>query len=248
MANTYFQFKQFRVTQERGVMKVCTDACLQGAYAADYLLKHSDDFPWGNGRPFRILDLGTGTGLLTLMLCQALPEAVFDAIELEKEACIQARENFLASPWKERIHLLEADIRGYHSLARYPFVLSNPPFYQQQLKSPQDAKNGAKHDTTLRHDQLLDTVVRQLGDEGLFCVMIPAGAFAQFSAQARIRGLHPVHILWVSQTPAHSPFRSIAFFSHKADKIQEDTLCITDEAGGYSRPFQSLLHPYYLDL
>jgi tRNA1Val (adenine37-N6)-methyltransferase len=248
MANTYFQFKQFRVTQERGAMKVCTDACLQGAYAADYLLKHIKDFPWGNDKPLRVLDLGTGTGLLTLMLSQALPEAIFDAIELEKEACIQARENFIASPWKDRIHLLEADIRGYHSLARYPFVVSNPPFYQQQLKSPEEAKNGAKHDSTLRHDQLLDTVIRQLDNEGLFCVMIPASAFAPFASQAYIRGLYPVHILWVSQAERHDPFRCIAFFRRRADKMQEDTFRITGEAGQYSPSFQALLRPYYLDL
>jgi tRNA1Val (adenine37-N6)-methyltransferase len=127
-------------------------------------------------------------------------------------------------------------------------VVSNPPFYQQQLKSPEEAKNGAKHDSTLRHDQLLDTVIRQLDNEGLFCVMIPASAFAPFASQAYIRGLYPVHILWVSQAERHDPFRCIAFFRRRADKMQEDTFRITGEAGQYSPSFQALLRPYYLDL
>lgn len=248
MANTYFQFKQFRITQQRGAMKVCTDACLQGAYAAHYVLQHMDYPQRASQELFRVLDLGAGTGLLTLMLAQALPGAALDAIELEAEACVQARDNFEASPWRGRMRLLQTDIRGYKASTKYPFILSNPPFYQKQLKGKEAAKNGAKHDTTLRHDQLLDTVLRQLTSHGTFCVMLPADGFEVFRIQARGLGLYPVRMLSVRQTPHHDFFRRIGFFQFTAERLQEEVLSITDQSGQYSPDFQDLLRPYYLHL
>src|SRR5882724_8546870 len=123
MANTYFQFKQFTIHQDRCAMKVTTDACLFGAWATVGIRKLAPEAK-------TILDIGSGTGLLSLMIAQQC-DVLIDAVEIDKAAAAQAKENSTASPWKEKIMVIEGDIRymARYPINRYDIVICNPPFY-----------------------------------------------------------------------------------------------------------------------
>src|SRR5437868_5022622 len=144
MPNNYFQFKQFIIQQDNCAMKVCTDACLFGAYIANEL----QSIPVNT-----ILDIGAGTGLLSLMLAQKTT-AVIDAVEIDNAAFEQAKENIAASPWKEKINTYHADISTFKTGKRYEHIISNPPFFEDDLRSNDEKKNFAKHDSSLTLENL----------------------------------------------------------------------------------------------
>src|SRR5690242_3549572 len=126
MGNNYFQFKQFKVTQEHAAMKVTTDSCLFGAWAAKEALDS------GSGKhAVNLLDIGTGTGLLSLMVSQKIPVHI-DAVEIEPGAASEAKANIDASPWAHTIHLHAADIISFENEKQYDIILSNPPFYENE--------------------------------------------------------------------------------------------------------------------
>ena len=144
MANSYFQFKQFTIRQDRCAMKVTTDGCLFGAWAAEKInsVTHPDYF----GKELVInscIDIGTGTGLLALMMAQQ-SKLFIDTIEIDKDAFEQASENIAASPWAGRIKIIHRDAKGFTSQNKYNVIISNPPFYEKELKG-QDAKKNLAH-------------------------------------------------------------------------------------------------------
>src|SRR5688572_1924557 len=122
MKNSFFRFKQFKVNQEQSAMKVTTDACVFGAWIASEI----QDIPYKN-----ILDIGTGTGLLALMIAQK-NEAAIEAVEMEKDAAMEAQQNFLNSPWQERITLVNASIHEIQLSKKFDVVVCNPPFYEKE--------------------------------------------------------------------------------------------------------------------
>src|SRR5258705_6346666 len=149
MANSYFKFKQFTIHQDRCAMKVTTDACLFGAWVAiEAGILESED---GS-----ILDIGAGTGLLSLMLAQKTNVSI-DSVEIDEAAAKQARENADASPWKERIFVMPGDAKymAYTLCKNFDIIISNPPFYENELASPDHHKNIAHHDGGLLLDELL---------------------------------------------------------------------------------------------
>ncbi|GAA4306482.1 tRNA1(Val) (adenine(37)-N6)-methyltransferase [Compostibacter hankyongensis] len=240
MSNTYFQFKQFRIGQEHCAMKVCTDACIQGAYTAAALQKAT--LPVG-----RALDIGTGTGLLSLMLAQQLPGAIFDAIELDEAASRQAQENARHSPWPDRINVRHGDARTFLYPQPYDLIICNPPFYGQDLKSGDERINRARHAVELDFSGLLAIADRWLKKEGLLGIMLPGHRFAAFATLAAGRGLFPERLLQVRQTPRHDFFRSIALFScQPRENLMEELTIMNGNA--YTPECAALLQPYYLYL
>ena len=139
MANQYFQFKQFTVQQDACAMKVTTDACLFGAWVANRI----------NGLDLKgkhFLDIGTGTGLLSLMVAQQT-DASIDAVEIETAAANQAQENFEQSPWNNKLFLHNSSIQTFIPQHKYDFIFTNPPFFFNDLKSKNHARNIALHDS-----------------------------------------------------------------------------------------------------
>src|SRR5688572_30396977 len=132
MANNFFQFKQFIIYQDKCSMKVCTDACIFGAGIAN-IISNSES------RISNCLDIGTGTGLLSLMIAQKT-SALIDAIEIEEDAFNQAKENFSNSSWSQRLRAFHTDVKHFNSPLKYDFIISNPPFYQNDLISPLKTK------------------------------------------------------------------------------------------------------------
>lgn len=242
MANQYFRFKQFTVYQDACAMKVCTDACLQGASTAAYLLA-------GQPGVRRILDIGTGTGLLSLMLAQQLPDAIITGIELDKAAAGQARSNFAASPWNERLHVIETDAREVVADGQYDFIITNPPFYESDLKSSNHLRNQAMHATTLDYSNLLQVIDGQLKQGGAFSVLLPYRPFGEFTTLANAAGFYLQEVIHVKQSERHDYFRSIGIFSREKHEPKVASMAIREaDQKTYTPAFVSLLQAYYLYL
>ncbi len=236
MPNDYFRFKQFVIHQDRAVMKVCTDSCILGAWTA-LQLDHVK----------RILDIGTGTGLLALMLAQNAA-CTIDAIESDPESAGQAVENIRRSPWSDRIHVVEEDVHNYSATSPYDFIITNPPFFESDLRSPELKKNKAKHDTALTLEQLVTVVNALLKPDGRFSILLPEHRTLYFEKLAGENGFLLHKKLTVRQSPAHTPFRSICLFGYQkpAATIKEH-LTIKAEDGNYSEEFIKIMKAYYLN-
>jgi tRNA1Val (adenine37-N6)-methyltransferase len=234
MPNTYFRFKQFTIQQDKSVMKVCTDSCIFGAWSANHL----------NGAK-KILDIGSGTGLLSLMLSQKSGSRI-DAIELDPESAAQARENIMASPWSARIRLLEGNVLHYPLPSGYDFIISNPPFFESDLRSPVGRKNKAKHNETLTLDELIVVLRSHLKITGAFSILLPSHRSDYFENLSMANGFFLWEKLTVRQTPAHLPFRSICLFGfQKSETIISKELVIKTENGKYTGEFVDLMSDYY---
>jgi len=240
MSNHYFQFKEFTVQQERTAMKVCTDACLFGAYTAGLIAG-------GKLTATNCLDIGTGTGLLSLMLAQKT-DATIDAVEIDNAAYYQAKENFAHAPWTERLTVYHSNILQFDAAKKYDCIISNPPFFEKDLKSDDDKKNTAKHGTALTLQQLLQVVSKNLQEDGFFTILLPYHRINFCIEEAEKEGLYLSKKVLVKQTPLHAWFRGILFFSRQQGLSTKEEISIRDNMGDYTNKFMDLLEDYYLYL
>ena len=239
MSNTFFQFKQFTIQQEHCAMKVCTDACLFGAWLAGGV--HRWRITDG-----RVLDIGAGTGLLSMMLAQQT-DCMIDAVELDEKAAEQAADNFEASPWHQHCQLIQADIRTVHLGRKYGLIISNPPFYQNDLKSGDDQRNIALHSKELSLFELLAAIKKHLSANGKFAVLLPYHRRTEFENMAMSAGFFLAEAVLVKQSEMHDYFRVMLLFNTTDTTCSTDTINIM-ENGLYSNTFTELLQPYYLKL
>jgi tRNA1Val (adenine37-N6)-methyltransferase len=238
MSNNYFSFKQFTVWQSDCALKVCTEACLFGAWASHQLTSNP---------PTTILDIGTGTGLLSLQLAQKLPNAFIDAVELDPAAAAQAAQNAAATTFYIQVH--NADIKNYAG-KKYQHIISNPPFFENDLKSELALKNQAMHSTTLTLQTLFTCVDDLLEPAGSFSLLLPYARANEAAALAQAHGFHVTHKAVVQQTPNHAPFRVMYIFG-KSGIINMDaseTTIVIKENEHYTPAFTSYLKDYYLFL
>lgn len=240
MPNSYFQFKQFTVHQERAALKVSTDSCLFGAWV-------SEEVKSKKLKVKNVLDIGAGTGLLMLMLAQKI-DAFIDGVEIDQPSYEQVKENLNASPWKERLHLFLGDVKEVHFKKRYDLIISNPPFYEGDLKSSTTNRNIAMHDEGLKLDELLKVVDENLGDEGCFAALLPYHRADRFITDAEVYHLHMAKRTDVKQTVNHSFFRTMLLFVKNKVKPEKDSMSVKDDKNGYTPEFIELLKDYYLYL
>jgi len=236
MSNNYFSFKKFTIHQDKCAMKVCTDACLFGAI-----------LPTNFNDKIQVLDIGTGTGLLSLMFAQKNQNCMIDAIEIDSDAFEQAKVNISLSPFKLNIKAVFSDIKTFQPAYQYNIILSNPPFYINDLKSQDLKRNLALHGTDLSYDELLNDVDRLLINEGVFYVLIPFNNEKLFVDTAAQNALFPQQITRVKQTTEHSFFRSIIRFGRREALVEEKIIVIKNN-NQYSNEFVALLKDYYLFL
>jgi tRNA1Val (adenine37-N6)-methyltransferase len=240
MANDYFQFKQFRISQAKAAMKVCTDSCLFGAWAATVWKKRvlvADS----------LLDIGTGTGLLALMLAQELP-ANITAIDIDEAAVAQAKENAQQSPWSARIDVFQQDLLNYQAIDPFRFIVCNPPFYEASLPSPHDKINLARHDTGLRMEDLLAFISNNLTAAGEAALLWPANRLEEMVNALPLQQLHLTNLQLVQNNIEQEPFRAMLLISKQPVPIVErNTIVIRTSSNAYSPAFSQLLAPYYLN-
>jgi tRNA1Val (adenine37-N6)-methyltransferase len=216
-------------------MKVCTDACLFGAWLASVI----------HGRNIDILDIGTGTGLLSLMLAQQ-SEGNIDAIEVDESACGQAKENFLAAPWNDRLSLYHDDIRSFEPSKKYDLIICNPPFYENELKSPDRRRNIALHDAGLTIAELMPIAKRLLKVSGRFAILLPAARADEMESLAIANDYKIAHKCLVRQTPQHGPFRVMYILQQVAPENFISEEIIIKQGDVYTTEFYALLKDYYL--
>lgn len=234
MPNTHFQFKQFRIEQDRTSMKVTTEGCLLGALVSL------------EGIEQHVLDIGTGTGLLSLMIAQR-SGAIIDAVELSAEAANQAAENFKQSPWSERLSVWIGAIQDYAEGAhqKYDLIVSNPPFFKGHLKSGK-AKDQAIHSDHLSLEDLCRSVVDLMSESGVFWVIYPAYEFDQMVGVAKSQGLLLQKQFEVYDRPGKPIFRKVGVFGFGHVELLEEQIFIKEKDGEYSLRFQDLVKNYYL--
>ncbi len=240
MPNTYFSFKEFTVHQDKCAMKVCTDACLFGAWTANFLFKN-------NMQLASMLDIGTGTGLLSLMLAQKV-NANIDALEIDEDAAMQARQNFQDSPWNEQLKLYNIPVQDFKTENKYDLIISNPPFFINDLKSEDEKRNKALHTTTLNYNELVGAVKNLLADDGFFAVLLPFSNAVSFIEIAETQKLYLHRKIDLRQTERHTFFRSVLVFSNLKKKIQMNAEITIKNGADYTKEFAQLLSDYYLKL
>ncbi|WP_375437961.1 tRNA1(Val) (adenine(37)-N6)-methyltransferase, partial [uncultured Hymenobacter sp.] len=233
MANSYFQFKQFRVEQAHCAMKVSTDACVLGA-AADV----------AGAR--RILDVGTGSGLLALMVAQRNATACIDAVELDESAAMQAQTNFAESPWANRLTLHAQALAAFAATqpALFDHILCNPPFFRHSLRPPDARRATARHTApdTLSFAELARFATNFLTPEGRLTVLLPPLEMQHFELEATRAALFPRTRLVVRHRTGSKPLRHITTFSRQPQPVLQRELLVT-EGEEYSAAFKTLLGP-----
>lgn len=236
MKNSWFQFKQFIVRQEACAMKVGTDGVLLGS--------------WCSARPAgRILDIGTGTGVITLMMAQRT-DACIDAVEIDPAAAKQAAENAAASPWRERIRIYTENFVTYypHCSERYDRIISNPPYFEQALLPPSPTRSLARHTTGLSFTELFAGACRLLSPEGTFSLIYPVTRETQTEREALSVGFCLRRKTFVSGRKGLPPRRILAEWSLQPASCIPDTLCIEEKDHTYTPEFTALMRDFYLKM
>lgn len=236
MSNTWFRFKEFTVLQQKSAMKVGTDGVLLGSWA-------------GEGLPVRrALDVGTGTGLIALMLAQRFPEASVDAVELDPLAAGEAGENFRNSPWSQRLKLYTMDFRDFmpEAPAIYDLIVSNPPYFRNSLRAVNELRTLARHSVHLDSTGLIRQSVSILAPEGRLCLIVPPGGKEMDAAGSS--GLYARKVMGIRTSPGKEVKRYLLEFSRQPGGREEDELSIEEGVRHrYSEAYRRLTADFYLD-
>jgi len=234
MANTYFEFKQFRINQENCAMKVGTDGVLLGA--------------WANvEKASQILDIGTGTGLIALMLAQRTQDASIIGVEFDEQAFTQAQRNVSESPWKSRLELVNTKVQEYENTKAFDHIVSNPPFFVASQKAPEANRNLARHNDSLSFDDLLKAAKSLLQENGRFSVVYPASEAEIFIDVAAKYGFCLNRLCKVYPTPTKAVRRYLMEFSMREQGLIEESIIL--EIGKrhvYSPEYIALTKDFYL--
>lgn len=233
MGQSWFDFQQFRIEQDRCAMKISTDAVILGALAE-------------TDRPGKILDIGTGTGVIALMLAQRFPDANLVAVELDPEASRQARENFERSPFANRLSLHSSAIQDFQSPELFDLIVSNPPYFTDHLPSSNLQRNRALHTGDLRFEDLASNVDRLLNPKGIFWVILPPRQMKELEKELDHFALFPCRSVEVSDRPEKAPHRVIKAFSYVRKGEVFERLSLKDSSGKYTPEYQALISGFLL--
>ncbi len=231
-----FTFKQFFVAHDKCAMKVGTDGVLLGAWAPVAQVQ-------------RALDIGTGSGLLALMVAQRTGADVrIDGVEIEPGAAQQAQENVAASPWAERVHIHQADINSWSAqqTGRYQLIISNPPYFEQGVACASRERDTARYTDSLDHQALLTSASLLITEEGFLCVVLPQEQGEQLIVLAQQMGWHLRMRTDVTETKNRPAHRVLLALSPKAGELFYERLVIRGEDNNYSADFCSLTQDFYL--
>jgi tRNA1Val (adenine37-N6)-methyltransferase len=234
---SFFCFRQFKVSQDRSAMKVSTDACIFGAW-----------LPVEDAQ--KILDIGSGTALLCLMTAQR-SKAHITGIEVEKSAFEQSLENVAQSPWADRIRLIHQSIQDYAQNSgneKYDWICSNPPFFEASYLSPDPHRSLARHTESLSQEDLLRAVDTLLSDSGHFALILPCTEGERLILKALKYNLYLTKKVLIRNFPHREAHRQIMLFGRTEKSIELSNLLIRHDPQNYTDEFKNLLRAYYLNV
>ena len=234
-----FKFKKFAVEQDRCAMKIGTDGVLLGAWTPI------------TTNPISILDIGTGTGIIALMLAQRTHAEQIDALEIDEEAYEQAVENFENSPWSDRLFCFHAGLDEFieEPEDEYDLIVSNPPFYSEDYKTDNEQRDLARFQDAMPFEDLIEAAAMFLSDDGIFSTIIPFKEEEQFIALAMEAELYPVKITRVKGTPTSEIKRSLLAFSrNEIRNFPIDELTIEISRHNYTPEYIALTQDFYLKM
>lgn len=234
-----FQFKRFSVQHDNSAMKVGTDGVLLGAWA-----------PVGH-RPFSVLDIGAGTGLISLMLAQRSDAQQIDALEIDGDAYEDCVGNFEDSPWNDRLFCYHASLDDFMDELQdeeYDLIVSNPPFHTDGISSGDAKRDRARMAESLPFSDLCEAASVLLSDIGVFCAIVPYREEAAFVGHALENELHPFRITRIKGTPETEIKRSLLAFSREARDIETDELVIETARHQYTADYIELTKDFYLNM
>ncbi len=233
MPNNYFHFKQFTINQEKCAMKVTTDGVILGAWVK------CDDVSC-------ILDIGTGTGLLALMLAQRC-QVQIDAIDIDTSSCLQAIENVKNSKWFNRIKVINTSIQEYSAREiGYDLIICNPPYFSNSLKSPDEKRNRARHNDTLSNCELLECVKKLISEEGKFALILPYKEGKEFADISMNYGLYCNRAVNIKPYKSKDINRVVMELSRTKQTYESHELIIRNDDGSYTQDYKNLTRDYYL--
>jgi tRNA1Val (adenine37-N6)-methyltransferase len=198
-----------------------------------------------------VLDIGTGTGLLSLMLAQRDEGALVDAIEIDEEAYDQAKENVAISPYPDQVRVTHTDVKAVSFLKKYDLIISNPPFYEREIASENEKKNIAHHNSRLVFEELLSIIKTNLAKQGTFYLLLPFKRNEEIKKILLRENLSVSKIVFVRQSTNHDYFRiMISGKLNNAENAETviDEISIWDDQKQYTEQFKQLLQAYYLYL
>ncbi|MFH0760437.1 MAG: methyltransferase [Bacteroidota bacterium] len=234
MSNDWFRFRQFLIRQEQSAMKVGTDGVLLGAWAE-------------TTNPQHILDIGTGTGLIALMMAQRYVQASIDAIEIDPDSAREAAENVSASPWSNRIKIIQADFLLWESTGTYDLILCNPPYFKNSLLPPRDKRSAARHEHSLPLTDLVSRSSQLLTAEGSLAIVIPAGRLSEVEQTAGPAGLYLNKILQIRGTNKAPVKRVLIRLDKNPLPAEIKELVIEPEQRGvFSEDYRKFVEGFYL--
>lgn len=233
MANSWFQFKQFRINQDRCAMKVSSDAVLLGALAE-------------KEKATLILDVGAGTGVVSLMLAQRFPEAKAIGVELDFEAAGQCKENYEASPFSGRLAVEQVPFQKFVSDLEFDLIVSNPPFFPSHLKPENDQRKKALHTDFLPFGDLVKGAIKYLKPEGKFWVILPPDQMREFRKIGDFFKLQANRTFEISDRPGKRILREIVCFSFHKEEITKTRLYYKAEKGDLHKEYKALLSDFFL--
>lgn len=235
MSNSWFQFQQFLVEQDRCAMKISTDAVLLGTLVQSDL-------------PKRILDIGTGTAVIALMLAQRFPQTSLTAVELDPEAASQARENCEQSPFSERLTVIQGRFQDFPVEEPFDLLVSNPPFFPDHLPASDPKRQQALHTDSLSFEELLHKASKLLAPSGSFWVILPPRQMQDFIQYATAHGLFPTTRVGIRDSaakPIHREVIGFTFSEPLANALPEE-LFLKNVDGSYSERYQQLISGFLL--
>ena len=235
MSNNYFKFKRFTIEQENCAMKVGTDGCLLGGW-----------FNCAGSK--RVLDIGCGTGLISIMAAQR-SNAHITGVEIDDTAAVQARKNADNSPWGERIEIASCDFLEYGTDGKFDAIVSNPPYFVNSMKCDSETRTLARHSDTLDCRMFFKKSIELLADGGCVSIVIPCDIMEEWKVAAMEQTLYPTRVTFIKTTPRKAPKRVLIEFRADSNCVAvEDTLILETSPGEYSDDAKRILGDFYLKL
>ena len=277
MSRPNFRFKQFEVWHDKCAMKVGTDGVLLGAWCpigefrnlgiqefrstSEQAQSASEPLP-----PIKVLDIGTGSGLIALMLAQRLSSLytlhpmpyTIHAIDIDAGAVEQSRFNFAQSPWAKHLVCKQSALQDYQAEESFDLIVSNPPYFQASLKNPDQARAAARHTDLLSYGELIRHAARLLSERGVLALILPAEAEPEIIALAKEQELYPTHLTYVHSKPGKEAKRILIAFSHcgspentrgilgYSDRLAPSHLYIESVSSPRSEEYQEMTKEFYL--